>query len=312
MNRKPLLGLFFVCFAFLHLFAEHGTDSALQKEVPMNVYEGLNEDELKVDLWDLSGRVLLQENSGKIQVSDGVLVEQLWNRSDYFLLRNDTLLWTGYNYGRRLGYIISQPMPLIESRLSINIEDSPYKASGKLDVKTAILAEGINRMETLGSGSVIISPGDTIAGVKLIRQVDYSISKIEATNESDTLLRTVCRWYLSNSIVPFAIQDGKRLYIAQSDFFDKVKEDFLHQETDRTQDIIDSAELNFDGKSINVHLSEALQLNVYVMDVQGNIYRSAEGKDVDYSIDVSGLPHANYVISLVSTTGYMRKIFMIL
>ena len=281
-------------------------------EIDLNVFSGLDDEALNSNVWDMSGRTLLQANMGKQTFAeDGRYVETLGYRSDCFFISGDSMFWTGYNVGRRLGMLIDNPVLLCFNALSDPEKAVDYNAKGQLDVSSSLRARGVTISKNLGQGLSIPSPGDTIRNVVLTLQTDFLITTSETTLESDTLYRKVYRWYCADSKIPFAIQEEDRLYLPSSELLEQIKPSISATDVNNNDvTIIDNAVIHIEGSSVYVNLTDEIALNIYVMDVSGNIYRATEGTERSYSIDVSGLPHGSYVVSLVTPVGYNRKIYI--
>lgn len=285
------------------------------KILDLNAYRGLDDSELASGVWQMGGRPAEGEHTGRLYSDSVVYCEKLGARSDFFVFRNDTLVWTGYHTGRSLGMLLKDKVNLRTAGTDCtgNGNSQKYTAVGKLDVNSPLSADGILHKSEDIHGIAVTAYGDTIRDVLLTRHTDETIILADLTSESDTITRTVYRWYSEKSPIPFALQCDGILYVDSSALNDtEVSQEDETENENHIKNIIDSAQVTRDGDNITVRVTESIALYVYIMDIPGNIYGSAAGTKDNFTIDISGLPHNRYIVSIVSQAGqgYMRRILL--
>lgn len=279
-------------------------------------YRGLSADELAQCAWILCGREELGTRDARLALSGNLYSENLpacapeAARSDFFVLHGDTLLWTGYNVGRRLGVLADEAVSLCVYPPQ---EDSvtPYRATGRLDVSTAVEESGVMEWHVIGRGYAITSPGDTIYNVVLTSQSCRPDSTgSETGGDGATPGRVTYRWYAPGRAVPVAIQFGDLLFADTSAAEDRVDGEYEVDGEKRQQYLIDTATVKHEDGRVTVTLAEKTDVHVYIMDAPGNIYASASGPGKEFTLSTAGLPHNRYIVSIVAEPGatYVRKI----
>lgn len=275
-------------------------------------FRGLEDDELKAKVWVLCGRADTGAKAG-VETSDSVYVESLPDREDFFIIRGDSLLWTGYHVGRRLGVLAQEPVYLCnKSGYTSDGAMRTFRCTGRLDVSTRVQERGDVSWELLGRGRAIVSPGDTINNVVLTCQRSHARFVAPDTTEVvEPTERIVYRWYPAGSMLPIAVQCGNDLFV-DADAAEIVPDNDADEEElmRRIQDLIDSATFRNEGDYVVVTTAEPLELHVYIMDVPGNIYASASGYADEFVLSTADLASGQYIISIVAAPEpvYDRKI----
>lgn len=258
--------------------------------------------ELDGDVWVMCGRAGIDGKGAEVKRVGEIYRERVAGRCDYFLMRQDSLFWSGYSIGRRVGLLADKPVFVADLR-SDDTFNCNYTASGRIDVSNSISESGSMEWRTVARGMAIVAPGDTVDNVTLTRHIVKS-------SASDSI-REVYRWYASGSAEPLAIQNGGILYFDNygSEFDD---DDSSVSEFERIRGIIDAAELKREGGIVTLTCAGELSLSIYIMDEAGNIYRSTKGFVSEFSLDISGLAARNYIVSIVAEPGawYTRKIYL--
>lgn len=320
-------------FSALSNIAENSFSSTAQKaqcgpkenttglKLRLNAYRGLDGNEISSDFWQLAGRAGIDGCSGKIYFDGELYSETLGQRSDYFVTEGDSLAWTGYSEGRSLGILLDSPLRLRPLRVDNSGVSGPegdtpkrYTARGRLNVDALFGASGQAGFSVVRDGRAMAAAGDTLDRIVLTVQTDDYTVRSESTSESDTTDRTVYRWFVSGSEIPVAVQSEGILYLNASVTDEAQEEDNGgRDEAERVKSLIDRAVIDRNGTTVTVTLPEELSLHIYVMDLPGNIYASTEGVADSYTLDISGLQHNTYFISIVSAESeYTRRILLTL
>ncbi len=286
------------------------------KIIPLETYCGMSDSELGDKVWVMCGRADKLQSLSGLYFEDNIYSESLGARRDFFMLKKDSLYWTGYTRGKNLGMVIEPPVlfTFIPKMLLTRDkkDDISYKAKGKLNVNTPLSVSGQCRYAEIQRGKAIISAGDTLENVVLTKQIDTCYVQSELTHTIDTASRVIYRWFYDNRVVPIALQCDGILYIPATLNCDLVNND-SNDNTDKYIQIIEDAIFRAEGKTVSVILSEPLPLKIYIMDVTGNIYVSKQGNASRFDMDVKGLNHNDYIISIVSPySEYTRKILFTL
>ena len=277
-------------------------------------YHGLSAGELESNEWMLCGRADMADRNANIYLSDSLYIENLPGREDFYIIREDSVFWTGYHVGRRLGVLADSPI-FIYNRKSSHTDSivAQYRANGLYDVNTVVQEGGDIKWCISGYGNALISPADTIHGAVLTKQIVETLPILpEIPADSEPLVRIIYRWYDSQMKMPFAIQCDDELFL---DFnFDECisveADDADGVDVERLHLIIDSASISYDYGKVTVFTDEPVSLNVYIMDVSGNIYAFASGFSTEFELDTSDLPSNQYIISIVAEADpmYTRKV----
>ncbi len=266
-----------------------------------NCVDGLTAGELDSPFWIFCGRAAVDAPPAKIERFADIYIETISGTTDFFAIKDDSVLWTGYNTGRRMGLVADSPVSVSTIPVMENAA-SPYSASGTLDVSVELKETGRIECRKLASGSVVIAPGDTLKGVSLTRTVQTRVVSAFDVAQSDTICIETLRWTIADARVPIAVQRDGVLYVTDNQELvaDAVENDDDEPYGDMIRDLLDSAVIELSGGQLRITLDDAAAVHIYVMDVTGNIYRSAAGNTCSYVVDVSGLPHNTYIISIVS------------
>lgn len=278
----------------------------------MKGYVGLDQGELGKNEWVLCGRAELDGRCADVSISDSAYIERLPDREDFFIIRKDRLLWTGYHIGRRLGVLADNPVYVFGSKdFTVDSTSVAFHSIGRLDVNSVIEEQGNLKWNVEGYGRLLISPSDTLRNVILTRQVVQS-RMIIADSVAELEQRVIYRWYDTHSIEPVAIQCNDELFV-DVDLVECLSADECdggNENPERIQRIIDSATVEYDDAKVVVRTEEPINLNVYIMDVAGNIYVSASGLSDRFELLTTDLPLNQYIISIVSDSNplYTRKI----
>lgn len=272
----------------------------------LTTYSGLSADELEADVWQLCGREQFEGRSAQLPASASGYCEALPDRCDYFVFANDSVLWTGYSIGRRIGVLADAPCYVYDRKQLAADASADVNCAGRMDVSTAIEEHGNVAVSVIGRGRAVIAPGDTVNNAVLVRQTSrFAPLDTIAAEEHE---RITYRWYASGDAVPFAIQVGGELYVdASFDICDSVDAD---DDADRIKDAIDAATIAVDGDMVTISLGRDLHVTAYIMDATGNIYNSTAGLGHEFTLSTSGLTPRQYLIA-ISAEGadqYMRKI----
>lgn len=331
VHRCPVLGIF-LAGAFYSLYCDSagaspagrqsgGEGKSNAVELKWNAYRGLDGNEISSDFWQLAGRAEIDGCSGQIYYDGELYSETLGQRSDYFVTEGDSLAWTGYSEGRSLGILLDSPLRLRPLRVDNSGVSGPegdtpkrYTARGRLNVDALLGASGQAGFSVVRDGRAMAAAGDTLDRIVLTVQTDDYTVRSESTSESDTTDRTVYRWFVSGSEIPVAVQSEGILYLNASVTDEAQEEDNGgRDEAERVKSLIDRAVIDRNGTTVTVTLPEELSLHIYVMDLPGNIYASTEGVADSYTLDISGLQHNTYFISIVSAESeYTRRILLTL
>lgn len=205
------------CIRLLLCVTIFGVDASAKEVSAIN---GLAKSELDGTVWRFDGRELLNEHGGRIIDCDNFHIEEFNDRCDFFVHRNDSVLWTGYNIGRSLGMLMDEPAPvLLSKQLSDTRSCSHYHAEGLLNVSVRIDERGESDCQTLGNGSIVTLFGDSIHNVTLTRQICRTLIYADNYADNDSVERIVHRWYVQGSTVPLAVQINNILY---TNFNDKI------------------------------------------------------------------------------------------
>lgn len=285
------------------------------KVLELDAYRGFDDGELESAVWIFAGRASDIGHTGRLYCDRAVYCERLGNRSDFFVFRNDSLVWTGYHTGRSLGMLLHDKVDLraADNNRPRNNGSQRYTAVGKLDVNAPLSANGIVHKREDIHGIAVTAYGDTINDVYQTRHTDDIIIHADLTTDSDTITRTVYRWYSEKSPIPFALQCDGILYVDTSALNNSdVSQEDGTEKDNHIKSIIDSAQITRDGETVTVHVRESIALHVYIMDIPGNIYGRAAGTSDNFTIDISGLAHNRYIVSILSDAGqgYTRRILL--
>lgn len=305
LSRATILAIFAVVSVSLN--AEYGA---------LSIFRGLDQSELNESEWVLTGRAELEPEVAAILDFSSAIYENLPDRSDYFIVQGDSLLWTGYSVGRNLGLISDKPM-LFAKGMDHNNYSTPeyYLCNGKLDVTTRVKEVGEIEWKEVSIGSAIVSPGDTIHNVLLTRQAFTNRTLMGDTAKVTLPDVSTYRWYVSGMSAPLAIQRNGKLF-----FNDELGQFAISDSTpkateyDEMKRVIDGASIVSGSGYINVSLPDEINLTAFLMDESGNIYGVTSGVARDFEINVSGLQPGRYILSLVAEPEalYVRKELIIL
>lgn len=274
--------------------------------VELDVYRGLGTDELDCNVWHFSGREGIDGENARMRVTSRSCSETLAFRTDHYVFSNDSVLWTGYNVGRRIGVLVDKPC-LVYSQAHFPSDgvSSIYNGVGRIDVSSIIEERGRVSVHFMGRGKAVISDGDTIANAVLMRQECRWMNDSTTGDEHE---RIVYRWYAPGSVVPFAIQENGNLYVDTATKVVDASENDVNQDVIRNT--IDNAVVVVDGDGVTISLDFRLNLSVYVMDTAGNVYLSTGGNAKEFALNTSGLSPRQYLIVLSSDyeDKYVRKV----
>ena len=280
----------------------------------LTAVNGLTANELDEKVWRFAGREMLDRQGGRIVAGDNFHIEGMADRCDFYVYRNDSVLWTGYNIGRSLGMLMDAPVPVSQSEnLQAGASLSFYQASGQLNVSTHIRETGRCDWRMLGCGDVITMSGDTIHKVTLMRQVSRALIHAVDYADNDSVERVVHRWYAPGSQVPVAVQTEGVLYACYDDAIADVEQDNGEKaEKEEIIKLIDNARIIQGNGVITVALDAATDVYAFIMDAAGNLYGTVSGHRTEFVLDASSLPHNTYVVSLVAlgADNYTRKVLV--
>lgn len=301
--RKKIQGILYIALMLLLSPNLYSRD--------LSIVSGLSDSELNTDTWDLSGRSLASSFRGKISQSNKCYWEELEGRTDFFTIINDSIFWMGYNKGRDIGICAISPLYIYQMPGFTSDSPNAYSAKGHINA-FPVKEEGQSYFEIIGKGNAIISPGDTVKNVVLTKNI-FNHSVILNDSTATSLSRTVYRWHQSSGGIPFAIQTDGKLYIP-----DELNADLLNQENasdpnrEYITDLIENALVEKSGNFISVTLKGEISINIYIMDMVGNIYRHVKSSSENTSIDISGLPQTTLIVSITSDDipEYVRKIIL--
>lgn len=300
-----MLRSFFTFFLQLSLLSAYGFAR------DYSCYEPLDEGEIGSRFWRFCGRSEKTSPRGVVELSDVTYTETLGRRTDHFVLKGDSLLWTGYNAGRYLGFVADKA-GFVTSEPGLSSLDNAFDYSGKghQNVTMEFTEEGTFKLQTVGLGCASLVPGDTLRNVILTRQTVTSRFSVEDTLKYAPETATVYRWYAAGSLLPIAIQSDDILYIDYTAGADNPRGDESETKIrERIRKIVDSVQLLTGNGNLTVLMESAINVNIYIMDTPGNIYRHVSGCEDRFSIDISGLPHGRFIVSIVAgpEAFYTRK-----
>lgn len=257
--------------------------------------QGLSSQELDASVWILGGRSDIEGKTAKVEFDGRIYRETVDDVTDFFTSRNDSVFWTGYNVGRRIGFVADNPILMDAGR-------SDYSATGKLDGAFPLTESGYFEIQQPRLGNALVSASDTIKNVRLLKTIQTRIFPETDSIPADTVIIETLRWHLPNAALPFAIQRDGVLYVASdaNNENDNIDNGNDTDAAEHVKAIISSASVEVNDSQVNVRLPEPLPVSVYVMDRIGNIYASVTGEDSVFTLDVSGLPHNVYIIDIVS------------
>lgn len=287
----------FICFAMLafivpgRYLCAYGLD-----EVRYNGFKGVNVD---ASTWLFCGLEEVDAKDVRAGFDSSVYRESVGDVTDFFKIRNDSIVWSGYNVGRRLGIVAECPASVCAGSEN-NSSFTEYVATGILDGAFEIVENGTFEYKILKSGNVIIAPSDTLKNVVLSQTVQQKIYPATDSIPADTVSIETYRWNLPNSVVPIAIQRDGVLYVTSNT--DIAMEDDFDNDVDaeHLKAILSSANIEVGDGQVCISLTESMSVNVYIMDGAGNIYSSTESEASTFSLDISGLTHNVYILSIVS------------
>jgi len=233
--------------------------------------------------------------------------EALPDRCDYYVFANDSVLWTGYSIGRRIGVLADNPCYVYNvGHFPADGAASVFHCTGRMDVSSVLEEQGTISVSVMGSGRAVICLGDTIDNAVLTRQECRWVALPDSA-EIEPHERIIYRWYAPGAFVPFAIQENGELYVdSTADTIDTIENDAA---PDRINEAIDRAVIEVDGDMVTVSLEYNLYLTAYIMDSAGNIYNSTSGHGNEFVLSTSGLMPRQYLIALSADQGtqYVRK-----
>lgn len=273
-------------------------------------FRAFDEQEISGKFWSFCGREEIPSLKGSVDVSGNVCSETFSGRTDFFVSSADLVFWTGYNVGRYKGVIIDKPVPVAYlPGFSAPGHAVPYTGSGRENVATEFSEAGTYCINVLAVGCASIVPGDTIRDVVLTRQTVTSRFSASDSVPSEPETRTIFRWHVKGSLLPIAVQTDEGLFIDRSAPEYEQDKDIVSSSVSEVRQVIDAATINVENGILTVLLDAGVKIDIYIMDVAGNIYRHTSGDEVSYSIDVSELPHGQYIVSVIALTGnyYTRK-----
>ena len=272
--------------------------------------KGLDVNELQESIWYLCGRAETSQAGAVISLQGNVYYENIAGRSNFFVLHGDSLMWTGYNIGRRVGVLADTAVYLCRTgNFSTGVQDAQFHATGRMDVTLPLQETGTMSWSVLGHGSAITAPGDTVGNVVLTRH-SYHSEAVPADSAAEAVEIVYYRWYAQGSMLPVAVQCGGELFVDE-DASERIPEaKGMDDGIDRIARIIDSAVVSFDGDHLTVTLPEPVELHAYIMDVPGNIYASVRGLATEFTLSTADLHPNQYILSLVAEPDaiHVRKI----
>ncbi len=262
--------------------------------------QGLTDAELEGSVWNLAGRAQVQSAPAHFVFRNNVYRREIAGVTNFFIVKGDSVVWTGYNVGRRLGVVADRPV-LVRRLSDPGSRSGSYTARGTLDVSLRLNERGTYDFNVLRAGKAIIAPGDTLADVFLSRDVRSYVVGLNDSVSSDSARIVTYNWFKSGASVPFAVQQGDVLYVDASGVNIEPDSD---SDSDSGEDVdaasvIERAKVEVSDGRVHVLLPRAVAVHVYVMDAPGHIYAHASGRDASFELDVTGLPHNTYIISIV-------------
>ena len=300
----------FLCVSMLSCF------QMAAQEMPLTVLKGLDASELNESKWLLAGRAELTQEPAVIINFGSAIFESLPDRNDYFVIYNDSLVWTGYSVDINLGFLAEPPLTLSDSRFSLSSRSPlPYLCRGKLDVNTHIRELGDYEFIVIRDGMAIVSPTDTLHNICLTRQIFNHRTIIGDSVNVDMPDIETFRWYKSGELTPIAVQRNGKLFFNESIVESALKTGVDEKSSvEHIKEIIDNVEIVQQPNSITILLPESINLTAFLMDEAGNIYGVTSGVDHTFSINLNGLPSNRYILSLVAEPEalYVRKELIIL
>lgn len=229
--------------------------------------------------------------------------------TDIYLFKNDTIHYRGWNRGRSSSVLCNNPVPLFPLSNDCCVEIcSSFTGKGIHCVDTPFVFEGMASGKKMGRGILILSPADTLDNVTLVHETRQFQIRLhdEVSDPEHSSAVSIYRWYCEGDSLPFAIQyktgGESRLYIDDRSSIDKSDENeaAIKEWLSNIAMQVSAGIISFRTPSIDI---EAV-LDIYVMDVAGNIYSSrnisASFEGSSFDIPVKDIPHGNYIVSIIA------------
>lgn len=269
---RPLF-LFLLLLVGLALHAA-GEKRLLSRElVPMS--HGLIE---KSTMWNFDNQNTVDERSrAYVRRAGSVLYESADGVCRAYLLHGDTVVYRGYNAGRKEYMLADSAAPAYCLPEGFT---SPYASQGLLDVDFRLLAEGRVDCRVFGPGS-IVAGGDTLRSVYVVAELHNELRSYSDSIPSIPDSMLVYKWLQPGSSLPLAMQcergGQKHLYVADTHEL-ILDNDIDIDDTDIDSDIVrmlEAASVSASYGSISVDFSGfcvQTLIDIYLLDINGYAY----------------------------------------
>lgn len=277
----------------------------------------------KSTLWNFDNQNTVDERSrAYVRRAGNVLYENADGLCRAYLLCGDTVVYRGYNAGRKEYMLADSAAPAYCLPEGFT---SPYTAHGLLDVDFRLSAEGRLACRVYGPGCMVAG-GDTLRRVYVVAERHSELRSYSDSVPSipDSLL--VYKWLQLGSPLPLAMQCGsagqKHLYVADTQVL--IVDDADTTEGTDTEPYIvrmlEEAAVSASDSSISVDFSAFATdacIDVYLLDINGYAYlhecvAPQPGGNVSFRFPVPQTLSGRHIVALCAhdNPALNRKIFV--